>query len=97
MIKKNNNSSSSRSLRYQFVDKSNLRKKRCGCLEIKIMSFGSFDWIQYSDGLCRKHLQDFLKECNRQQKIRIDAMIIKQKKAITRKKRRMLKDKEAEE
>jgi hypothetical protein len=72
-------------LRYQFVDKSNLRKKRCGCIEMKILTYGSSSWIQYLDGMCQQHTKEFLKEFKKQQQSRVDAMVIKSKKTIARK------------
>lgn len=47
------------------------RKKRCGCIETKVITFGSSIWIQDTDLMCKKHWQEHVKEFSKQNAARI--------------------------
>jgi hypothetical protein len=47
------------------------RKKRCGCIETRIVMMGSASWIQDIDLLCKKHRDEFIKEFKTQTSNRV--------------------------
>lgn len=68
-------------IKYLCVPKDSLRKKACGCVEVKISMMGSDVWItDYADGLCHKHLLEARKELKKQHKEAIEINKPKRKK-----------------
>lgn len=49
------------------------RKKRCGCIETKIITLGSYVWVQDFELMCKKHRLDHKKEFDKAMGSRIFA------------------------
>lgn len=62
-----------------------MRKKPCGCIELKRNMLGFEKWVLCLDGMCRKHKKEHLKDFSRQERIRIEN-------EKPRKKKRLKKD-----
>ena len=64
------------------LNKNDMNKKSCGCIELKRNMLGFEKWVLYLDGMCKKHKKDHLKDFTRQERIRIDNEKPKKKKRI---------------
>lgn len=59
-------------IKFLFVPKDCMRKKKCGCIELKVKIVGHDVWIQDVDGLCKKHRLEGSKELKRQHRQAIE-------------------------
>lgn len=87
---------SSEQIKRKFLDYKggSNRKKRCGCIETKILTFGSAIWIQDTELMCSKHWQLHRIEFSKQSDSRID--LEKSSKNNKRKKKLKKDDNETE-
>ena len=80
---------SSEQIKRKFVDlKKSHRKKRCGCIETRVLSLGSIIWIQDFELMCKKHRDEHKKEFAANLKKRVVATTNSSKKLKNKRRRK---------
>ena len=57
---------SSEEIRFLYIPKDSIRKKKCGCIETKCSILGSDLWVCHLDGYCVKHIKETRREFEKQ-------------------------------